>query len=597
MKYKFYILMLIVILSAWMGMIDCSGSKSAGPADMVLVNGKIVTVDNDWSIAEAVAVKGRRIIGVGSDRAMKKLAASGTRVIDLKGRCVLPGLIEGHNHMLSAAWRAMERTDDGFVRKEIPSMNTIADVLSYVESEARRLPEGEWIEVLRVFPTRLVERRMPTREELDRAAPNHPVVFHGGGGGVINSAALRKCKIGRYPQQPKTGTLVVDADGYPTGLIRSAWSALEPGGWPLPVAFEDKLAALQEIQRQYIKYGFTSTFERACSIEDYQVYQTLYDKDQLIMRSNLTMMIPTDRLLVKNDPEKTRRKIQSYIDDLEPFRAASDEVLKVNTLKVFTDGGILTGTALMRKPWGIQQIYQITDPDYRGIQRTPTDVIQLVVDEANRRGWQFTSHAAGDGGVEVLLDAYQVSNDSVGELNGRRFQITHGDFFGIDQIARAGRLGVIADAQWAWLYLDGPMISEILEPERVDDFMPFRAWVEGGLVVAGGSDHMINFDPIKSINCYHPFLGIWCMVTGKMRNGESLGPAHQVSREQALKMYTINNAYMSFEEDLKGSIEKGKLADLVVLSDDILACEVDRIRQIRVLLTMIDGRVVYRDSI
>jgi predicted amidohydrolase YtcJ len=215
-----------------------------------------------------------------------------------------------------------------------------------------------------------------------------------------------------------------------------------------------------------------------------------------------------------------------------------------------------------------------------------------IIRAAALNGWKFTAHVNGGGGVDTLIAAYESVNSTL-SLKEKRFSIIHGNFFTADAIAKMNQLGIYADMQPAWFYKDADLLHHVLGAERMKTFHPYASLVKSGIVVNGGSDHMVKLDPDLSINPYNPFTAMWAVVTRKTERSTVFNPEQAVSREEALKMYTINNAYASFEENIKGSLEKGKLADLVVLSDDLLTCPADTIRNIRPVMTIIDGKVVF----
>jgi predicted amidohydrolase YtcJ len=195
--------------------------------------------------------------------------------------------------------------------------------------------------------------------------------------------------------------------------------------------------------------------------------------------------------------------------------------------------------------------------------------------------------------LDVLLDAYEAA-DGERPIRDRRFSVTHGNFPNAQAIARAKNLGVVFDCQPMWHHLDAPVLKDVLGEERMAHFLPLRSLFDAGVIVGGGSDHMIRFDPRRSINPYHPFFGMWMAITRRTVDGTVINPEQRISREQALRMWTINGAYLSFEEKIKGSIEPGKLADLILITKDFLSCPVDEIKEIEVLLTVVDGKAVYQ---
>jgi predicted amidohydrolase YtcJ len=271
-----------------------------------------------------------------------------------------------------------------------------------------------------------------------------------------------------------------------------------------------------------------------------------------------------------------------------------DEWFRVGPIKVVADGGILIGTAYLREPYGAHtEIYGYHDPDYRGVLSVPRENLIEMARVANRLGWQMTAHTTGGGATDALLDAYEAANRDR-PIADRRFTVTHGNFPNPQAIERARRLGVAFDSQPAWLHLDGAAIKDVFGPERMRDFLPLKSMFDAGIVVAGGSDHMIRFDSRTAINPYNPFFGMWMAITRKTADGAALGADQGITREQALRMWTLNGAWMTFDEKTKGSIEPGKLADLVVISKDYLRCPVDEIKDIEALLTVVGGQVVYR---
>jgi len=211
---------------------------------------------------------------------------------------------------------------------------------------------------------------------------------------------------------------------------------------------------------------------------------------------------------------------------------------------------------------------------------------------ADELGWQMTAHTTGGGATDLLLDAYEAA-DRIKRINGRRFTVTHGNFPNPSAIERAKKLGVAFDLQPFWLYLDGPAIKDVFGPERMKYFQPLRTLFDAGIVVGGGSDHMIRFDPREATNPYHPFLGMWIAVTRKMVDGKVLNTEQRISRMEALKMWTWNVAWLMFAENEKGSIEPGKLADLAVISKDYAKCPEDAIKDIEALRTVVGGKIVY----
>src|SRR5262249_36627498 len=220
--------------------------------------------------------------------------------------------------------------------------------------------------------------------------------------------------------------------------------------------------------------------------------------------------------------------------------------------------------------------------------------LQMIVEEAARRGWQVAAHTAGEAAMDVLLDAYELVNRQI-PIKDRRFCITHANFPSQHNLERCQRLGVCADVQPVWLYKDGATLFRVLGKERMRWFQPYKTWLRY-TTIAGGSDHMIKLDSLEATNPWNPWLGIWTTLTRTTERGTVLTPDERLTREQALRLYTINSAYLHHEEKQKGSLEVGKLGDLIVIDRDILTCPVDDIRQTRVLYTVVGGAVVFEGN-
>src|SRR5262249_49497141 len=229
--------------------------------------------------------------------------------------------------------------------------------------------------------------------------------------------------------------------------------------------------------------------------------------------------------------------------------------------------------------------------NYRGLLFIPPEQLHTAVEEAAKRGWQVTAHTAGEAAMDVLLDAYDLVNRQT-PIKDRRFCITHANFPSQENLERCKRLGVCADVQPAWLWKDGTTLAKVLGEKRIRWFQPYKSWMEY-TTIGGGSDHMINLDSLDAVNPWNPWLGIWVTLTRATERGDVLLPDERLTREQALRLYTINNAYLNHEEKEKGTLEVGKLADLIVVDRDVMTCPTNAVRGTRVLYTVVGGKVVY----
>ena len=275
-----------------------------------------------------------------------------------------------------------------------------------------------------------------------------------------------------------------------------------------------------------------------------------------------------------------------------PLRAENPR-LRIVGIKTYLDGGMLTGSAYMREPWGVSKIYSIRDPDYRGNLFIKPEKLKDVVQATVESGLQFTAHSVGDGAVHNLIDAYEAVSKSM-PIRETRPCITHCNFMSREAVERMAKLGIVADIQPAWLYLDTRTLTAQFGYDRLRYFQPLKTCFELGVPVGGGSDHMQKIGSFRSVNPYNPFLGMATAITRRAKgyNGQ-LHPEEALSREQAIRFYTANNAYILFLDKLVGSLEAGKQADLIVVDRDLLTCPEDQIRDTRVLQTYLAGKLVH----
>jgi hypothetical protein len=552
-------------------------AQSLPSADLVLLNGKIITMDPQFSFAEAVAIKQDKIIAVGTNKEIKKRIGAETKSINLAGKTVIPGLIDFHTHADGAAVSELD--------EPIPDVHTIAELLAWIKNQTTIKKQGEWIIHPKIFFTRLRELRQPSLAELDSVAPNHPVFLNGSYGGMINSAAMQASGIRSGTTNP--GLVRDKQTGKLTGFIRASAFGLLHLPSRKQVSEEQRLNAMQAMLQRYNQYGITSICSGGGDFKLYKRYQELNNQGKLTTRVFQNIILNTSSSLTT----------QMLIDTLKSFRYVTgdgDSMVRIGAFKVTLDGGILTGTAFMREPWGekARAIFGIEDAGYRGIVNYSREDLFAIVKAANELNWKFTAHCTGGGGVDLLLDVFEEVN-KIKPIKPRRFSIIHGNFFTPEAIRRMKALGVCADMQPAWFYKDADAMKFILGEKTIQTFHPYKSLVDAGVIVNGGSDHMVKLDANTSVNPYNPFLAMWTMVTRTTERGTVINPAEAIARKDALKAYTINNAYGSFEEKLKGSIEVGKLADMAVLSDDILTCPVEQIKNIEAELTLLGGKVVY----
>jgi predicted amidohydrolase YtcJ len=552
------------------------------PADFIIRHGKVVTLDDKDRVVQALAIRGEKIVAVGTDRDVLRFKGPKTRIIDAGGRTVLPGLYDSHVHPVGAATSELV--------EPLPNLKSLGDVFAHIRKKAAELKEGQWIVLRFVFPTRLKEARFPTRAELDRAAPKHPVLFHAGPAGMVNSMALKVSGVTRDTPNPPAGVVVRDPKtGEPTGMIRNAYSVLKG----VPPAVTAKPAGRREAVKKlftlYNTLGITSVADRNADRSALDLYHSLHQHGELTLRVNVARSF---------NPHGSREEVVRRLEALPGKDGLGGPTgkggiwIRIGPIKFFLDGGMLNGTAYMRQPWPKGATYQVVEDDYRGLLFLTPDEVKTVVEEATKRGWQVTAHTAGEGAMDVLLDAYDFVN-RVRPIKDLRLCITHANFPSQENLERCKRLGVCADVQPAWLWKDGTTLARVLGPKRIRWFQPYKSWLEF-TTIGGGSDHMIKLDPLDSVNPWNPWLGMMVTLTRRTEGGLVLVPEERLTRKQALRLYTINNAYLHHEEKEKGTLEVGKLGDVIVIDRDFLTCPVEQIAQTRVLWTVVGGRVVHQ---
>ena len=544
----------------------CAGGGPTAPegeaADLILHNGRIVTVDGGFTIARAVAVRGDRFVAVGDDARIRLLASAKTRQIDLRGRTVIPGLMDGHLHNAG-----------GGPGVDLSSSRSVNELLAAVEARARAsaagaiiVSNGDWHEA------QLKEKRLPHRRELDRVAPRNPVVLvRGGHEFILNSAALERWGISRATASPAGGEIGHDADGELNGeLVDTARGLVKLP--PPPKLTPEGIAAQMRLLNSV---GLTSvripgSFQFGGDIlAPYRMFQELKAKGELTMRVNYLM-----RIFDFSSVEKVRATIASW--NVRPDEG--NEWLRIGGMKTLIDGGFEGGH--MREPYA--EPYG-RGGKFKGIQVVPIADYNAVVMELNRQGWRVATHAVGDAAVDQVLAAYEAA-DRERSIRDRRWTIEHLFIGRPDHYPRIRALGVVVSAQ-DHLYLAAPSLANYWGRARAEQVTPVRTFLDEKLLVAGGTD--------SPVIPYNPFWAMYHFVTRNTISDGVYGASQRITREEALRIYTINNARLTFEEGIKGSIEPGKLADLVVLSADFLTVAEGAIPSIKPLATMVGGKFVH----
>jgi hypothetical protein len=530
-------------------------------ASLVLLNGKIFTVNDAQPRAEAVACLGSRIVAVGSNDEIRKWVGAGTEVIDLAGKLVLPGFNDAHVHFfdggqnLTGVHLRDAKSEDEFRRR--------------IAAFAAKQPAGRWITGGLWDHDNWTPARLPTRQSIDAASAGHPLFVErlDGHMGLANSEALKLAGITRDTPDPPGGTIVRDAAGEPTGVLKDG--AMERLYRAIPAPSGDQIAdAVRAAMRYAAENGVTSVQDMSAAPEILRVYQTLLARGELTVRISGHQPLATWQRLAA---------VGLHAD-------FGGEKLHIGALKGFADGSLGSTTALFFEPY-------LDAPNTSGLANSemiPESKMQDHILSADRAGLQVAVHAIGDKANHMVLGMYEEAERQNGARD-RRFRIEHAQHLLPADIPRFGKLHVIASMQPYHCIDDGRWAEKRIGPERAKTTYAFRALLDSGAVLAFGSD----WDVAPMV----PLLGIYAAATRRTLDGrhpDGWVPEQKITAAEAIRAYTMGSAYAGFDEKIKGSIEPGKLADMVVVSDDILSIPAVEIEKTRVETTVFDGKVIYR---
>jgi predicted amidohydrolase YtcJ len=538
----------------------------AQPADLVLRGGNIVTVDGAWHIAQALAIKDGRFLTVGTDAAVAAHVGPGTQVVELSGKTVVPGLIDSHLHQLFAALNGPA--------VQLLGAKTVADVQAAIGERVARTEPGKWVIASSGWHESILqEGRMPTRLELDKVAPNNPVFIPRGGHVVtVNSKALELAGITKDTPNPDGGVIVRDeATGEATGvLLESAANLVRKVLPPPPTNMRELLKiAMADLN----SYGIVGVVEPGINEQQIALYRAAHDAGEMTVRTDVLY-----RALRKSEVEKGIAALKAQ---------RNDDMLRFVGIKFLLDGGVEGGR--MNWPYRIVPGEQ-TDPSYRGVLLLPpggedeyVEGLRLIADA----GLQAQTHAVGDETIDVIVRAYGRVNAAkpIRDLHWTIMHLFHPSDAALRQMAAIGIMATMQDHP----VLLGHNQRRWWGDERAAYAIPIREAIEAGILVGGGTD-----GPVVPVD---PFLSMWWMTTRQVLKGYVLGQEHAITAKQALTLYTINNARIQGVDKDRGSIETGKLADLAVLSQDITTVPPDAIRETRALMTVVGGKIVYRNGL
>ncbi|HKE30680.1 MAG TPA: amidohydrolase [Candidatus Angelobacter sp.] len=550
-------LALILLLSAF------SAGQQSPPPDLLLINGHVITMDRNQPSAQAIAIRQDRIVWVGKNEEARKLFGDKIRRVDLHGATVLPGIIDAHTHLVELGKSllrlnlkdvASPEAAVEMVKKQVASTRTDEWILGW------GWDEGKWASAY------------PDNEALSRASPNNPVLLTGlhGFASWANKKALQVAGITKETKDPENGKIMRDpATGLPTGILLNRAQELVEKKIP-PMSLEQTKKAVELAARECVRNGLTSVHEARVSAMMLQAFRELIREGRLPLRIYV-MLDGADRALAQE--WLTRGP------EIDPHHH-----LTIRAFKLFADGALGSRGAALVQPYS-------DAPDTKGLITTPAADVYGLARSSLQKGFQVCTHAIGDAANRMVLNSYERALHEVPEARNPRFRVEHAQVLASEDIPRFAKLGVIPSMQPTHCTSDKAWVEKRLGPERVKGAYAWRSLLQTGVHLPLSSDF-----PGETLN---PFYGIYAAITRQDPQGNPPSgwyPEQRLTLDEALKGYTVEGAYAEFEEKDKGSIEKGKLADVTVISEDITKLSAKEILSIRVLKTFIGGKVVYEET-
>ncbi len=531
--------------------------------EYLFINGEIITVNEKDQVVEAVAVCGNKITAVGSNESILKLKDDHSEIIDLKGKTLLPGFIDSHLHI------SVYGTNCLSISCQNEKIKSIRELLQEIQMKADQTPKGQWIRAWGYNESLISDKRFPTKEELDDITSEHPIMISRicGHISLVNSYALKVANIDRNTPDPQGGIIDKTAAGELSGLL------LENAHMKM---FNIAAFSEEELSKAHIVASEHFAEKGITSIHD----ATGYGLDNLrVLQADSKRGLIKQRVYAMVGALNNAQDIVKHIVKAGIFTGLGDERFRIGPVKLFLDGSSSGPTIWTREPY-------TSDPNNYGVHYFSQEEVDELLIHAHEIGWQITAHAQGDAAIEMLLNTIEKAQ----QLHPReeaRHRIEHAGVAAPDLIERMKSLNVIPTPNPAFLYDYGDGYVKNYGV-RANYIYPLNTYQNAGIPAAIASDSPVtDFDPLR---------GIYTAVTRKSSSGEVIGEENRVSLLEAIRMYTLNGAYASFEENIKGSIEPGKLADLILLDRSIVQAGIDELLEAEVEWTMIDGEMVYTNS-
>ncbi len=545
--------------------------------DYIFYNGSVYSSDANDTVYEAVAIAENKILAVGTSEEIMNLKSEDTNIIDLKSNSVIPGINDGHNHPWEAGLML-----DGLI---LFGINSIKDLQNKIADKVKEVPKGSWIQGGSYIESQFIDNRKITRWDLDVVSPNNPVTLERiFGACVVNSKALELANITKDTPNPENGEIEKDErTGEITGVLNGTAVLLVRTVMPGPFGSDEFGAGNGEpsvdlIEKsikltfnEYIKYGITSSAEPGVSSDVCKAYHTLLKNKELRCRVNL--LLNWHGFTIKQNESQLDRLIGNY-----NFTAGyGNEWLMYSGLKMAIDGGLTSGTAL--KSWPYKDETELRKFNLR----LDLKKLDKWVDEAHRSGWNVAIHVMGDIAIEKAVDA--IYKAVMANPRKHQHQIVHAYYPTVESLKKMKEAKIMVTVQPSFIYGEADGYENLLPKEKINEFLPLKKYLNNNIVASMSTD----------MPCAHfnPFWNMYSAVTRKGMRGYCLGTEECVTIKEAIKMMTYYGACLTDEQDIKGSIEPGKLADLVVLDHNLDNIDHEEIRNIMPVLTMLDGKIVY----
>ena len=559
----------------------CSGEESAvhsgqPAADLVLTNGNVLTVDPDRPQAEAIAIRGDRIVAVDSASAIEAYIGDQTEVVDLGGQTAIPGFIEGHGHYTSFG--------GSLLILDFRYAESFGEIVSMVEGKTAETPAGEWIIGRGWHQDKWTQKEevlvegLPVHDALSAATPDHPVMLiHTSGHGVfVNQRAMSLVELDGSTPDPEGGEIVRDASGRATGMMRESAQDLfrqaysgHQGRRPAGVAEAEMRRVITLAGEESLRHGITSFQDLGTTFAEVDLIKTMAEEGNLPVR----LYMAFEEQAADMEGRLAEYRMIGHANNFLTVRTIGEKVL---------DGALGTHGGWLLEPYADL-------PRSSGLNVVPVEEIVESARLAIENDYQMAIQGIGDRAYRELLDIYEAAFEANPEKSDLRWRIEHAQVIHPDDVTRTVELGVIPAVQGIFACSDGPWVEDRLGPARTRERgYIFNTLAEAGAVPTNGTDPPV--DEISPIDSFH------CSVTRQLPDGSYFQPQEVYSRERALYSYTMGNAIAAFEEDIKGSITPGKLADIAVLTQDILSVSDDELRDIEISMTILGGEIVYRDG-